>query len=170
MKNSSSQISTLPIRFALNVLLISGLSFLFCSVADAQNGDYEASLLANIHEHNPSGVLAKAPPAPKALNKLTSAPRFESGSGYANVNEYITENLIFPEEAQMRGIHGEVEARFEILEDGSIGQLFITRSPDKMFDEAVIELIKNMPRWTPAMAGLAPVKSVYALKVNFRLQ
>jgi hypothetical protein len=38
------------------------------------------------------------------------------------------------------------------------------------YDEAVIELINNMPQCTPAIAGHTPVKSVYALKVNFRLQ
>jgi hypothetical protein len=56
------------------------------------------------------------------------------------------------------------------LKDGSIGQSKITQSPDRAFNQSVMELIGNMPLWTPAYSDSKPVKSVYSLKVNFLLR
>jgi TonB family protein len=137
------------------------------SIAQSNNeADY---LLANAQEETTADLLAMNTTAP-IVKVMTSSPIFKASSKYANVNEYISENLIYPEEAKLVGRDGSVNVRFEIMENGSIGQIAILNSPDEALSAAVTKLIEEMPKWSAALAGNIPMKSVYQLKVNFRLQ
>ena len=151
-----------------SLLLLALCLFSFnASIAQSTNeADY---LLANAQEKSTADLLAMNASAPM-VKVMTIAPSFKASSKYANVNEYISENFIYPEEAKVSGREGVVNVRFEIMENGSIGQIAILNSPDESLSEAVTQLIEEMPKWSAALAGNIPMKSVYQLKVNFRLQ
>lgn len=136
----------------------------------AQSTNEAEHLLAIAQEETSADLVALNSTSPVVKAGMTSAPSFKATSEYANVDEYIDENLIYPEEAKLIGSDGAVSVRFEILENGGIGQIAILNSPDESLSEAVTQLIQEMPKWSAALAGNTPMKTVYQLNVNFRLQ
>jgi hypothetical protein len=95
-------------------------------------------------------------------------------SSYENSLALIQENLKMEGTDNALNINSPAQfnsgAGFENLKDGSIGEIQTTQSPDRAFTKSVMELIGNMPLWTPAYSDSKPVKSVYSLKVNFLLR
>ncbi|MCA1761587.1 MAG: energy transducer TonB [Cryomorphaceae bacterium] len=102
--------------------------------------------------------------------ELTTFPTFTLDGKYANISQYISDNLQFPENAIITGTSGLLKMRIKILSDGSLGETTVIASPGTDFNTAVLELIEEMPNWNPATAGNKPVDSVYTLQLNFRLQ
>jgi len=118
----------------------------------------EAELSENNIESKNSGAI------------ITSFPEFVTTNDYTDVNAYIYSNMEFPEEARLAGRSGLVKVRFDIYENGSIGNIDILDSPDKSFDNEVMRLLDEMPNWKPAFSGTSPIKSRYQLNINFSLR
>ncbi len=150
--------------FLSGILLVSALSL------KAQQSSTIEPILAMQNNHDTA--IARATPEIRTSSEalMNSAAKFNAKAGPATINDYINQNIVFPPEARLIGAQGVAAANFEILADGSVGQIRITQSPDKIFDQSVIDLISNMPRWTPAYANGVAIDSVHGLKVNFRLQ
>ncbi len=106
----------------------------------------------------------------KKTVELTTVPFFKVDGKYANISQYISDNLEFPENAIITGTSGLFKMRIKILSDGSVGETTVITSPSTDFNNAVLELIEEMPNWNPATAGNKPVDSVYTLQLKFRLQ
>ena len=103
-------------------------------------------------------------------NEMTRLPSFTMGGEYANISQYVADNLEFPETAIATGTSGILKMRIKILSDGSVGETTIIESPGSEFSNAVIALIGEMPKWNPAFTGNKAVDSVYTLHLKFRLQ
>ncbi len=88
-------------------------------------------------------------------------PRFPGGR--IALSEYLTEHLEWIED----GEEGRVVARFIVAETGIIDSIWIERHLTPMQDAEVIRLISGMPRWEPAVADGAPVRSTFILPVMF---
>ena len=83
--------------------------------------------------------------------------------GRIALSEYLTEHLEWIED----GEEGRVVARFIVAETGIIDSIWIERHLTPMQDAEVIRLISGMPRWEPAVADGAPVRSTFILPVMF---
>lgn len=92
------------------------------------------------------------------------------GRNFKSIESYFAKNVTFPKTGISTGKSGSMKVWFEILPDGSVGETRIEDSPGAAFDEAVIQCLSTMPRWTPAYFGSTPVKSTQAVKLNFRLR
>ncbi len=64
-----------------------------------------------------------------------------------------------------KGLQGKVTARFVVNKDGSISQPQVVRGVDPMLDNAVIEVLKKLPKFIPGKQGGAPVNVWYALPI-----
>lgn len=64
-------------------------------------------------------------------------------------------------------IKEHVEVRFVIRKDGRVTDVEVTKSLSPQADAQAIELIQNMPRWTPAQVGGNPVNIYYSTNVWF---
>ncbi|MFO8058581.1 MAG: energy transducer TonB [bacterium] len=76
----------------------------------------------------------------------------------------------FPELAQRRGLEGEVVLRFQVLPDGSVGDIFMEKSSGyAVLDEAAMAGVKN---WTfyPATRNDKPVPLTIKRSVVFRME
>ncbi len=126
------------------------------------------------HDYTDNFIYSEITTSPKKVEKdlkvVRSAPIFNGGQQFKNIDQFIAAHLGFPKEAVGTGLYGIVKVRFEILKDGDIGAHMILESPGKAFDAAVVDLLGQMPKWTPAYESGEPVTSVYQLKLNFRLQ
>lgn len=103
-------------------------------------------------------------------NSITAMPVFIATKKYKDVNDFIYSKIEFPEEAREMGLYGVVKVQFEIMADGSIGNLTFLESPDEVFNSEVEKILTSMPNWQPAYSGLVPVKSRYQLNINFSLR
>lgn len=108
--------------------------------------------------------------ATSETNEFTALPTFTMGGEYANISQYVADNLVFPETAITTGTSGILKVNIKINADGSVGETAIVQSPGAEFDEAVQSLIADMPKWNPAFRGNKAVDSVYTLQLRFRLQ
>jgi TonB family protein len=91
--------------------------------------------------------------------------------GFQNLKYYVEKNYHIPQIAFERALEGKAWVRFTILEDGSISDVKVIKGiPDCIeCDREAIRLVKQMPRWRPAMTNGRAVKTVYRLPFQIRL-
>lgn len=83
---------------------------------------------------------------------------------------YVCMNVEYPETARSEGIEGKVYVSFVIDKDGSITDIKLLRDIGGGCGEAVVKMLRSMPRWKPGMAGGKPVRVQFNLPVNFSLR
>lgn len=93
----------------------------------------------------------------------------EFPGGMEAMYAYIQKNLVYPEKAKAKGIEGRVFVQFVIEKDGSISNILIKRAIGGGCEEAVVEMIKNMPKWKPGTQKGKPVRCQFNLPINFEL-
>ena len=98
----------------------------------------------------------------------TKDPEFPGG--LEALYEYLCRNVSYPAEARDSIITGKVYVSFDVDIDGSISNVKILKDIGGGCGEAVVEALKNMPRWRPAMAGGKPVRETFYLPVSFSLE
>lgn len=87
-----------------------------------------------------------------------------------NLNEWMSANVKYPEDASKANVSGSVFVRFDIEEDGSIKNAFVVRKLHPSLDQEALRLVNLMPPWEAAQQYGKPIKSVYNLPVRFSLQ
>lgn len=93
----------------------------------------------------------------------------EFPGGIDALYDYICCNVSYPAEAREKGISGKVYVSFVVERDGSVTDVKVLRDIGGGCGEAVVEAVKNMPRWKPAFQGKKPVSTQFNLPVNFNL-
>lgn len=93
----------------------------------------------------------------------------EFPGGLDSMYAYIQKNLKYPEKAKAEGIEGRVFVSFIIEKDGSISNVKILRAIGGGCEEAVVEMIKNMPKWKPGKQRGKPVRFQFVLPIKFEL-
>ena len=84
--------------------------------------------------------------------------------------EYLEEHFIYPEKAKEDSITGRVIVGFVIETDGSITNVEVIHSVNKILDEEAVRVIKNMPKWIPGMQGDKPVRTLMKMPINFQME
>ncbi|POY38926.1 hypothetical protein C3K47_00025 [Solitalea longa] len=80
---------------------------------------------------------------------------------------YINKNINYPKAFTEMGREGTVQVDFTVLPDGSLTQFKIRQSMGADFDKASIEVLKNGPKWLPAIRNGKPVSGKAHYFVNF---
>ena len=97
----------------------------------------------------------------------------EFPSGYKELYKFINDNLNlnFPNVMCYAGeTSTKIYCRFVIEKSGEITNIEIVKSAGKVFDDAVIEMIKKMPNWQPAEKDNKPVRARFTLPVYILLK
>jgi len=95
-------------------------------------------------------------------------PEFPEGE--TTLNEFIANNLEYPELAKENDIEGRVYVRFEVTKIGNIEKVSIVRGVDKVIDVEAIKVVKKLPRFKPGKIKGEPVNVWFTVPVNFRLE
>lgn len=95
-------------------------------------------------------------------------PSFQ-GKGVNSFRNYIAENVVFPQNAKETGIAGTVYATFVIDIDGSVVDVQIMRGVHPDVDNAVLQVIRNSPKWEPGINNGKYVKVKYTIPIAFKL-
>ena len=94
---------------------------------------------------------------------------FGDRQGIEAFRNYVAMNLVYPADAQMNGIQGKVFVSFIVEVDGSVSNVKLVRSVNKLLDDVAIGAISASPRWKPGMHKGKPVRVNLTFPVNFKL-
>jgi TonB family protein len=89
--------------------------------------------------------------------------------GMEALGSFISDNLVYPEEARTKGLQGKVFVQFIVNADGSISDPAIKKGVDTQLDNAALAVVKAMPNWNPGMQKGKAVRQQFVLPVNFAL-
>lgn len=93
-----------------------------------------------------------------------------NGKGWQAFREYISKNLKYPEWAANKGIKGFIMVQFIINKNGSVVDVTLVKGVNPVLDNAVLNVVKNSPRWTPGKKKWGkPVPVQLSLPINFVL-
>jgi len=90
--------------------------------------------------------------------------------GEANWTKFLQKNLRYPNDAFKKEIQGIVRVQFIVDKDGSVKELSILTTPDKSLSNEVLRLMKQSPKWLPAIQYNKPVIYRHIQAITFRLQ
>lgn len=100
----------------------------------------------------------------KEANKM---PCFTGGQD--KMYEYLSSNVIYPENAKRRRIEGRVVVTFVVNADGTISDEYVSISQNKFLDAEALRVVRNMPIWEPGMQHNIPVRVSYNLPIRFTI-
>ena len=86
-----------------------------------------------------------------------------------NLNQWLSENLRYPEAAVSRKEQGRVIVRFIITAEGEVIQPAIVRSVSPSLDKEALRVVSKMPAWNPGRNGNKNVAIQFTLPVIFSL-
>ncbi len=97
-------------------------------------------------------------------------PSFPGGD--AALMRFISEHVVYPEEAYKNGIEGKVVVQFLIEETGKVGEVKVARSVSEELDREAVRVIKLLPDFIPAYNRIKhePMKIWYTMPVIFKIQ
>jgi TonB family protein len=84
---------------------------------------------------------------------------------------FVSQNVIYPEEARLQEIQGLVFVDFIVEENGSVTHVEIGRSVHPLLDREASRVVHSMPRMVSgAIADGDFIRISYTVPVNFRLE
>ena len=95
-------------------------------------------------------------------------PEFPGGE--QELGKFIGTNVRYPVKAQELGISGNVYVRFIINKDGSLSNIYVSRSVHPLLDAEALRVIRMMPKWIPGRQNGEPVRLKGNIPINFILQ
>jgi protein TonB len=90
--------------------------------------------------------------------------------GQAALNKYLMEKTSYPKYAESHNIEGIVKINFVVNEMGYIQDVTVFQSVHPLLDSQSINIIRTMPRWSPAKTEGRPVKMKGSIPFNYKLK
>ncbi len=106
----------------------------------------------------------------EVIDKKTTFIEAAPIDGFPALYGYFDKNLKYPEEALDDKVEGSVIIRFVIDTLGNPIELRVEKQLDDLLDKTAIELIKNMPKWKPALLNGAPIESTHRIPLFFNVE
>ena len=103
--------------------------------------------------------------------EIIDFPDVEAGfpGGAAAMQQWIGENVQYPQTAIEMNEQGRVYLSFVVESDGSIGGIQVERGVSPDLDREAKRLLRQMPKWTAGEAGGRKVRTRCRLPINFTL-
>ena len=150
-------------RFLLLAPLSAGLCLLF---APAQAKEFVRPENA-VRLITQADTVAPTEDEEEAVKKADVMPQYPGGE--AALLRDVFQNVGYPASAIETNTQGTVVLRFVIKADGSIGKIKVMRSLSKECDQAAIDAVRKLKRFTPGKTNGRPVAVWYALPIRFKL-
>ena len=126
----------------------------------------------------PEPTAAEAPAAPQPaadsatpeepLLRAEVMPSFRGGD-LNDFRTWVQMRVRMPEEALEKQLQGRVVATFTIEKNGTLDDIRILRSPDPLFSDEVVRVLKGSDKWTPGTQKGKAVRVKYTLPIDFRI-
>ncbi|MBN3519579.1 energy transducer TonB [Algoriphagus lutimaris] len=89
--------------------------------------------------------------------------------GMKGWNEYLANNLSYPDQARRMGVEGTVIVKFVVNKDGSVSNVEILRGIGAGADEEALRVVQNSPDWKPGNQRGRAVNTRMRLPIRFML-
>lgn len=89
--------------------------------------------------------------------------------GEKALHESLYKSLRYPASAMEKGIEGKVFVKFIITKDGSVANATVSRPVDPALDQAALEAIKKLPKFTPGKKEGKPVNVWFSMPIVFKI-
>ena len=99
--------------------------------------------------------------------KAADVPTYPGGE--KALNDYLSENTVYPQEAKENGVEGIVTVGFIVAPDGSLQQIKVMKAIDPDLENEAIRVVSGMPAWIPAQKDGAPIEAPSKVEVPFIL-
>ncbi len=83
--------------------------------------------------------------------------------------QFLNDNLRYPQMAREAGIQGTVFVTFVVEVDGSVTDVRIVRGIGGGCDEEAMRVVRMMPNWQPGRQRGQPVRVQFVMPIRFRL-
>jgi TonB family protein len=98
---------------------------------------------------------------------LEQEPEFPGGQ--TAMNEFILNNINYPEYARENSEQGIIYTQFYIQPDGSLTDIKIRKGVSETLDKEAMRVVRKMPKWTPAINHGRDYPTLFTLPFHFRL-
>lgn len=105
---------------------------------------------------------------PEIFLVVEHMPEFPGGQ--QAMAKYIAKHVEYPRKARRKGIEGKVIVQFIVTKTGEIDQVKVMNKVDPMLAEAAMNVIKEMPRWTPGTQKGQAVNIRFMIPITFKLE
>jgi TonB family protein len=99
-----------------------------------------------------------------AVEQMTEFP-----GGLTAFGEYVSKNIRYPALARENHVQGKVFLAFIVEKDGSLTDVKIIHGAGSGMDEEAMRVIKNSPKWKPAIQNGRLVRTRFTVPVSFYL-
>lgn len=172
---SKAQSQTLAFPFLFGLESNKGLAPLKVPASSSQFALQDAIVVVGYSQVIPGKTVTQSSTRPttfyprdsKVFSFVEQQPVFPGGM--AEMNNFIRENLKYPEEAKKSGIEGLVVVQFVVDRNGKVLDPAIVKPLGAGTDEEVLRLVKSFPDFEPAKQKGTPVEFRYTLPVRFGL-
>ena len=104
----------------------------------------------------------------KIYDVVEEMPQFPGGTDA--LVTFLQNNIVYPPEAEEKGIEGKVVVSFIIEPDGSINTINVVTPVDQLLDTEAVRVILSMPKWIPGKQNGVAVRVKYTVPITFRLE
>jgi TonB family protein len=84
-------------------------------------------------------------------------------------SRYLSKTIRYPMEAREKRVQGKVLLNFIIEKDGSLSDIRVAHEIGSGLGDEAVRVVKQSPRWIPAMQNGAPVRQRYTTPISFSL-
>ena len=104
----------------------------------------------------------------KVYEKVEVMPEFPGGE--QAMLDYVSKNIVYPQEAREKEISGRVLVSFIVEKDGSITDAKVAKGIGGGCDEEAVRVVNAMPKWKPGKQKGKPVRVSFMMPFTFKLQ
>lgn len=90
--------------------------------------------------------------------------------GEKSLYDFFDSHIQYPDQAKKEGISGTVVVKFIVEKDGSITNVRCVHDIGGGCGAEAVRVVKGMPKWKPGKQNGRPVRSDFALPVNFEIK
>ena len=101
--------------------------------------------------------------------KVERMPSF-AGGDLNTFRQWFGSEFKYPAIAAENGIQGRLIVKFVVEKDGRLTNIEFLQSPDPVFNEEVLRVLRKSPKWTPGYQQGKPCRVSYVLPIDIRLQ
>lgn len=101
----------------------------------------------------------------KQISKAASFP-----GGLDSLASYLKQNVEYPAIDMTLHNQGRVVVAFNVEKDGTLSDLTVIKSLTPGLDREAVRVIRNMPKWQPALRNDKPVRVRMTLPITYKLR
>ncbi len=141
-------------------LVLAAVATIFYACAFAQQNTERVTELVIVDDNATSDI--------HELVQLDQAPEFPGGID--GLMQFLSQNIVYPNECAMQEIQGRVLVKFTVFKDGKVGNIEVVNSVHPLLDAEAIRVVSLLPDWKPGKLGNENVNVWYTLPISFKLQ